>query len=155
MNLQNHKSKEFRITNQTKSFPDNGKQSLRFIDNRPEATTQLKAQQMADDAISNSIIQKEENKTGMPDQLKTGFESFSGLDMSDVKVHCNSSKPGEVQAHAYTQGTDIHVASGQEKHLAHEAWHVVQQKQGRVKTTVQMKGGVNLNDDAGLENEGM
>jgi len=53
-------------------------------------------------------------------------------------VHYNSDKPAQLQAHAYAQGTDIHLASGQEKHLPHEAWHVVQQKQGRVKpTTVQ------------------
>jgi hypothetical protein len=58
-----------------------------------------------------------------------------------------------LQSHAYAQGTDIHLASGQEKHLPHEAWHVVQQKQGRVKPTLQMKGAVNINDDAGLEKE--
>jgi hypothetical protein len=54
---------------------------------------------------------------------------------------------------AYAQGTDIHLGPGQEKHLPHEAWHVVQQKQGRVKPTMQLKGKVNINDDAGLEKE--
>jgi len=52
--------------------------------------------------------------------------------MDDVKVHSNSDKPAQINAHAYAQGTDIHPASGQEKHFPHEAWHVVQQKQGRV-----------------------
>ena len=73
--------------------------------------------------------------------------------MDDVRVHYNSSKPAQLQAHAYAQGTNIHLASGQEKHLPHEAWHVVQQKQGRVKPTMQMKGKVNINDDEGLERE--
>jgi hypothetical protein len=73
--------------------------------------------------------------------------------MDDVKVHYNSPKPAQLNAHAYAQGTDIHVASGQEKHLPHEAWHVVQQKQGRVQPTVQMKGNVAVNDDPGLEHE--
>ena len=73
--------------------------------------------------------------------------------MDDVKVHYNSSQPAQLNALAYAQGTDIHIASGQEKHLAHEAWHVVQQKQGRVKPTLQMKQGIPVNDDAGLENE--
>ncbi len=73
--------------------------------------------------------------------------------MDDVKVHYHSDKPAQLNAHAYAQGTDIHIASGQEKHLPHEAWHVVQQKQGRVKPTLQMKGKVNVNDDAGLEKE--
>ncbi|HCC51392.1 MAG TPA: hypothetical protein DEQ30_04490, partial [Porphyromonadaceae bacterium] len=72
------------------------------------------------------------NKTGLPDDLKTGIENLSGYSMDDVRVHYNSGKPAQLQALAYTQGTDIHVAPGQEKHLPHEAWHVVQQKQGRV-----------------------
>jgi hypothetical protein len=58
-----------------------------------------------------------------------------------------------LQALAYTQGTEIHVAPGQEEHLPHEVWHVVQQAQGRVKPTMQMKGGVPVNDDVGLEQE--
>jgi len=96
---------------------------------------------------------KSENKTGLPDNLKSGIESLSGVDISDVKVNYNSNKPAQLNAHAYAQGTDIHVAPGQEKHLAHEAWHTVQQKQGRVQPTTQMKESVPVNDDAGLENE--
>lgn len=93
------------------------------------------------------------NHTGLPNQLKSGIENLSGYSMDDVKVHYNSDKPAQLNAHAYAQGTDIHVASGQEKHLPHEAWHVVQQKQGRVKPTMQMKGNVSINDDKGLEKE--
>ncbi len=98
-------------------------------------------------------VQRMENKTGLPNNLKSGIESLSGHSMDDVKVHYNSPKPAQLNAHAYAQGTDIHVASGQEKHLPHEAWHVVQQKQGRVKPTMQLKAAVNINDDAGLESE--
>jgi hypothetical protein len=93
------------------------------------------------------------NNTGLPDGLKKGVESLSGFDISDVKVHYNSPKPAQLQAFAYAQGTDIHVAPGQEKHLPHEAWHVVQQKQGRVQPTVQMKADVAINDDLALERE--
>jgi hypothetical protein len=92
------------------------------------------------------------NNTGMPDQLKSGIESLSGYAMDDVKVHYNSAKPAQMQAHAYAQGTDIHIAPGQEQHLPHEAWHVVQQKQGRVQATTQLKGEA-INDDPGLEHE--
>ncbi|PAM91637.1 hypothetical protein B4N84_26840 [Flavobacterium sp. IR1] len=98
-------------------------------------------------------VEKEENKTGLPDNLKNGIENLSGYSMSDVNVHYNSDKPAQLHAHAYAQGTDIHLSTGQEKYLPHEAWHVVQQKQGRVKPTVQMKGEVSVNDDTGLENE--
>lgn len=93
------------------------------------------------------------NPTGLPDRLKAGVENLSGYSMDDVRVHYNSAKPAQLQALAYTQGTEIHVASGQEHHLPHEAWHVVQQKQGRVIPTVQMKDNVNINDNAGLEKE--
>ncbi len=96
--------------------------------------------------------QHKKNNTGLPDQLKSGIENLGGFAMDDVKVHYNSSKPAQLQAHAYAQGTDIHLAPGQEKHLPHEAWHVVQQKQGRVKPTLQMKG-IAINDDSALETE--
>ena len=123
-------------------------------------TTQLQAMQ-------NDTVQRQEapaqNQTGMPDQLKSGIENLSGYSMDDVKVHYNSSKPAQLQAHAYAQGTDIHLAPGQEKHLPHEAWHVVQQKQGRVQATTQLAkrsvslskagSGVGVNDDPSLEKE--
>jgi Domain of unknown function (DUF4157) len=108
---------------------------------QPEAPAQLEAQPVPSP-----------NRTGLPDQLKAGVESLSGLSMDEVKVHYNSPKPAQLNALAYAQGTDIHVAPGQEKHLPHEAWHVAQQAQGRVKPTTQAKG-ANINDDFSLERE--
>jgi hypothetical protein len=106
--------------------------------------------------MANKATQREEaprpNNTGMPDNLKSGIESLSGFSMDDVRVHYNSSKPATVQALAYTQGTDIHVAPGQEKHLPHEAWHVAQQMAGRVSPTTNING-MPVNDNAGLEHE--
>ena len=143
--------------------------STAFVDNRPQAVYQRKMQGLADQ-ISDSpeavqlrakadhfasqqfTLQRKPNNTGLPDQLKSGIEGMSGFSMDDVKVHYNSAKPSQLQAHAYTQGTDIHVAPGQEQHIPHEAWHVVQQKQGRVQPTMQMNG-QNINDDRGLEKE--
>ena len=92
------------------------------------------------------------NNTGLPDQLKLGMETISGISLDDVKVNYNSDKPSDLGAHAYAEGNQIHVAGGQEKHLAHEAWHVIQQKQGRVKPTTKYNG-VEINDSIGLENE--
>ncbi|BAZ31135.1 hypothetical protein NIES4074_36060 [Cylindrospermum sp. NIES-4074] len=93
-----------------------------------------------------------ENRTGMPDQLKAGLEKISGLDMSSVRVHYNSAKPAQLNALAYTQGQDIEVGPGQERHLPHEGWHVVQQMQGRVQPTMQAKGAA-INDNLELERE--
>lgn len=95
----------------------------------------------------------EPNRTGMPDGLKRGVESLSGMAMDDVRVHYNSSEPSRLNALAYAQGRDIFVGAGQERHVPHEAWHVVQQAQGRVQPTLQHKLGVPVNDDVGLEQE--
>ena len=120
-----------------------------------DASSQSEALQRKAD-MANNAAQREEapqpNNTGMPDNLKSGIESLSGFSMNDVRVHYNSSKPATVQALAYTQGTDIHVAPGQEKHLPHEAWHVAQQMAGRVSPTTNVNG-MPVNDNAGLEHE--
>jgi hypothetical protein len=92
------------------------------------------------------------NNTGLPDQLKSGIESLSGLSMDHVRVHYNSSQPAQLNALAYAQGSDIHLAPGQERHLPHEAWHVVQQAQGRVRPTMQMEG-MAINNNQELEVE--
>lgn len=121
--------------------------------NAPASARLSESETVQREEMSEASRVQKENKTGLPDNLKSGIENLSGISMDDVKVQYNSPKPAQLQALAYTQGTDIHVAPGQKKHLAHEAWHVVQQKQGRVKPTVLMKGKVNINDDACLEKE--
>ncbi len=145
--------------------------ALSFADRRPEGVILRKQQEMMSNSprleglihhqtvINHSAIdeiepiQKKENQTGLPDDLKSGIEHLSGYSMDDVNVHKNSSQPAQLQAHAYAEGTEIYLAPGQEKHLPHEAWHVVQQKQGRVKPTMQLKGSININDDDHLEKE--
>jgi len=115
--------------------------------------TMQKAQDEEEVQMKAAPIQKMENSTGLPDNLKSGVEKLSGESLNDVQVHRNSDQPAQMQAHAFAQGNQIHVAPGQEKHLPHEAWHVAQQKQGRVKPTTQMKGQIPVNDDKGLEHE--
>lgn len=100
-----------------------------------------------------STFFEKKNDSGMPVGLKAGIESLSGYSMDDVRVHYNSVRPAQLQAHAYAQGTEIYLATGQEKHLPHEAWHVVQQKQNRVKPSMKTEGGMNVNDDPRLERE--
>jgi len=133
---------------QLRSFQD-------MADDSSKRDRAVQLQEMSNNFTSNKQqpIQKKENNTGLPDNLKSGIENISGYAMDDVKVHYNSTKPAQLNAHAYAQGSDIHLGSGQEKHLPHEAWHVVQQKQGRVKPTKQMKAKVGINDDVALEKE--
>lgn len=166
---QKHNNQSSKKTPSKKTAESNS--TFQLIDNRSELIAQRKLQEIANNSlnIKHAVqlqemadkrytpklhpIQKKENNTGLPDNLKTGVENISGYSMDDVKVHYNSDKPSQLHAHAYAQGTHIHLGPGQEKHLPHEAWHIVQQKQGRVKSTMQMKGKVNINDDVGLENE--
>jgi len=91
-------------------------------------------------------------RDGLPAGLKAGIEHLSGIAMDDVRVHHNSSEPAKLGALAFAQGADIHLGPGQERHLPHEAWHVVQQKQGRVDATRALAFG-GINDDPDLERE--
>lgn len=148
-----------------------GSGTLQFVDNRLMNPVLQRVGEDEEDALQGKFeqpLQREEddeamqgkfeepvqkkNETGMPDNLKAGIEDLSGFAMDDVRVHYNSDKPATVQALAYTQGTDIHVAPGQEQHLPHEAWHVAQQMAGRVEPTTEM-GGLPVNDNVGLEHE--
>lgn len=89
---------------------------------------------------------------GLPAQLVQGVAGLSGEDLSDVLVHRNSTRPAQLQAEAFAQGRDIHLAPGQDHHLPHEAWHIVQQRQGRVRPTGRVDHQP-LNDDPRLERE--
>ncbi len=121
--------------------------------NSPQAQQTAHLQAIAyNHSTQQQPIQKNENNTGIPDKLKLNIEALSGYSMDDVKVHYNSPKPAQFSAHAYAHGNNIHLGTGQEKHLPHEAWHVVQQKQGRVAPTLQM-GSLPINDDSKLERE--
>lgn len=130
-----------------------------MVDTSPRmATFQAKAQRMASSPRVAAQRQAMAHATtpsdrGLPPSLKSGIEAMSGLSMDHVQVHRNSPKPAQLNAHAYAQGRDIYLGPGQERHLPHEAWHVVQQAQGRVKPTAQMQGRVQVNDDPSLEQE--
>lgn len=92
------------------------------------------------------------NLTGIPTQMKLDFERQSGLSFDDVRVHYNSDKPAQLQALAYTQGTQVYVGPGQERHLPHELRHIVQQKQGRVRANGIINN-VPVNIETSLERE--
>lgn len=109
---------------------------------------------------SSLPVQKKENQTGLPDQVKDRMESSFNTDFSDVRVHAESGKANQVGALAYTQGSDIHFAPGQfspdsgagRQLLGHELAHVVQQRQGRVQPTTEVNG-MPVNDSTALEQE--
>lgn len=88
----------------------------------------------------------------VPETLRRQAEQKSGISLQDVVVHYNSPEPSRFQAFGYALGEDIYLAPGREKALSHELWHVVQQKQGRVRPAQKLEG-ENLNTDSRLEQE--
>lgn len=150
-----------RLEDEDETLQDKFEQPVQRLDDEEDEPLQGKfvqpIQREEDDDVAlqgkfEQPVQKKKNETGMPDNLKAGIEDLSGFSMDDVRVHYNSAKPATVQALAYTQGTDIHVAPGQEQHLPHEAWHVAQQMAGRVEPTTEV-GGLPVNDNVDLEHE--
>lgn len=103
--------------------------------------------------FKKSVAPLQAQPNGLPSPLRAGLENLGGVGLGDVRVHRNSSLPAQMAAHAFTRGTDIHVAPGQGRYLPHEGWHAVQQKQGRVRPTAQLAGGLSLNALPELERE--
>ena len=91
-------------------------------------------------------------EAGLPGELRLKLEEMSGVSLRGVRVHPNSPEPERHDAHSLTQGADVHLGPGREQDLAHEAWHVAQQRQGRVAATG-VSAGQPLNHDAALEAE--
>ena len=145
--ISNHNTEK--STKQSASYKDlrAATKQLKNLQNNANAFNQGQSITQLQTKASQSINNK------LPEQLKNGIEHLSGIAKNDVSVHKNSNKPAQIQAHAFTQGNEIHLGPGQEKQLPHEAWHVVQQKQNRVKPTTQLKNKIPINDDEALEKE--
>ncbi len=145
---------------QTLSSVTEAENQRQHIDKSPFIAAQRKMQRRCFGGAISQTLQKKENKTGMPDDVKAGMEAAHGADFSDVKIHPSSSKAPDVGAIAYTQGTDIHFAPGQfspdtsagKSLLGHELAHVVQQREGRVAPTTEVNG-MPVNDNPDLEKE--
>lgn len=88
--------------------------------------------------------------TGIPGAMQERFEASSGLSFDDVRIHYNSPRPAKIGALAYTQGTQVYIGPGQERHLEHELGHVLQQKRGIVKADGYLNG-LPVNRDPRLE----
>ncbi|HEX5554249.1 MAG TPA: hypothetical protein VFX43_13470, partial [Chitinophagaceae bacterium] len=127
-----------------------------MVNNNPRVKQAAQLQAWANNFTQDQQpVRQNENNTGLPDKLKSGFEGPFGFSMDDVKVHYNAEKPAQLHAYGHMKGKEIHCASGGEQHMPQEPWHVVQLKQGRVKSTPQIGGAVNVNDDKGLKIAGV
>lgn len=146
------------ITNQTSGksnlSPIQTKQSkLPPIQTKQSSLSPIQTKQSKLPPIQAKQSNLSQSSQVLPTQLKQNMENMGGVNLDDVKVYANSPKPAQLQAEAYAQGSEIYLAKGKDQHLAHEAWHVVQQKQGRVQSTTQTSNGVQINDQPTLEKE--
>jgi hypothetical protein len=85
----------------------------------------------------------------LPSDVRTKMETAFSADFSDVRVHIGH-EATSLGAIAYTCQYNPHTLQGQ-KLLGHELWHVLQQKQGRVRNP--FGGGVAVVQDHALEAE--
>jgi hypothetical protein len=132
--------------------------SMREFQSQVDGSEEMQGLSKYQDTISGGTDKKSKtkkpNKTGIPNELKASIEQLSGYSLDDVKVHYNSDKPAQIGAYAYAEGNNIYVGPGQEKHLAHEIWHVIQQKGGKVKGDTKVDdSGTLANTENSLEDE--
>ena len=128
---------------------------IQRMEEEEEEELQMKAGNEAGGSISTAA-----SETSMPAEVQDKMESSFGSDFSNVNIYSNSQKAQGLGAYAFAQGNDVHFAPGQynpksqagQELLGHELTHVVQQREGRVSTTMQKKG-ANINNDSALENE--
>lgn len=96
----------------------------------------------------------------LPPAVRAMMERAFNADFAEVLIHPDSARAAALGARAYTEGNSVHLAPGQydpESHagrelIGHELAHVIQQRQGRVAVTSQVRG-VAINDAAALEQE--
>jgi len=96
---------------------------------------------------------------GLPPAVQAKMENAFDFKFGGVRIH-EGNQAQSMGALAYTQGADVHFAPGQydpgstrgQELIGHELAHVVQQSEGRVAATTQLKG-AGLNEDSALERE--
>lgn len=88
----------------------------------------------------------------LPAHIRTHHETASGVSLHDAQVFRNSPLPERWNAEALTFGRRVFLGPGKERHLAHEAWHVVQQKRKAVHADFRI-GKTGVNTSARFENE--
>lgn len=90
--------------------------------------------------VPNDFSVAKTNNTGLPNNLKSGIEALSGVNLKDIKVHIDSKDPAKLDATSFAKGKDVHFKTGNDdiegqKLLAFEAAHVIQQSEGRINPT--------------------
>ena len=81
------------INSQSSGIP----QLQSIADNFASQNSVAQLQSIADNfTLEKEPLQRKENKTGLPDNLKAGMEGLSGMSLDSVNVHRNSDKPAQL-----------------------------------------------------------
>lgn len=141
----------------TSSFPEP------FFNRTKELETFFQAKNTGNMFLQNSptpFLNQESVADKLPEEVAGKMGRSLGADFSDVKVHLNSEKAQKLNAIAFTQGNEIDFAPGQynpgslpgQELIGHELIHVLQQRNGKVKTETSNKG-LQIANEARFENE--
>ena len=123
----------------TKLNPDFFKYTPNFGNTDSDTTQKKEAKESSQDNAANT---DSKSKTNIPKDIQSNMEQSFGTSFNDVNIHTNDKSATDLGALAYTQGKDVHFAPGQfnpnskkgQELIGHELTHVVQQKEGRVKS---------------------
>lgn len=99
-----------------------------------------------------SLLNVRAGAAPLPADIRAHHEAASGVSLHDAQVFRNSPIPERWSAEALTFRNRVFLGPGKERHLAHEAWHVVQQKRNAVHADFRI-GGTGVNTSARFENE--
>lgn len=140
-----------------KPFFSNNKKAPSFFEQGKNENNYFKS---ADNLPPSSADTFDKKQGNLPDEIQTKMEGSFGTDFSDVQIRENSSVAKNLNALAFTQGNEVHFAPGEynpqsikgQKILAHELSHIIQQREGKVKSTHEEQGH-NISEQIELENE--
>ena len=65
--------------------------------------------------MADNYIQKTENRTVLPKNIKSGVENHSGALLNEFKVDGNINKPTQLSTHTFTQENKINIDPGKRK----------------------------------------
>ena len=159
-------SKEFQDNSKTNNGPDEFSYLPSYLKPKVQSKIQPKVYSKIQPKLMTDLGKQKKQDSGvssskLPEEVQAKMENSFSQDFSGVNIHENSSSARNINAMAYTQGSDIHFAPGEyqpssqpgQELIGHELTHVVQQKQGRVGQGEVHGKGLEINMDPMLEKE--
>ncbi len=128
---------------------------------QPKVTSKIQAKLLNGAGEKKEQKQQTSGSDKLPEEVQAKMENSFSQDFSNVNIHKDSSSAQDINAKAYTQGSDVHFAPGEynpsskegQELIGHELTHVVQQGQGKVGPGEIHGKGLEINQNVSLEKE--